>query len=558
MLELVRPFLPEKARPVLTLTDPVSLDVTAHLAAGGQPSRVLARAVAGRATAHHVPFDRAAATLVYEPGAHGLRADDLLLVQADSSARGSYSMDTRSLAFRFLLGGRLRPMAIEGWFGSWWDRLWADFAFGPTPPAAEVDIQGVWRRSELTTVFVGASSGTMRLRDLPLDSLSTRVWTENNLVDVRGFHATQGPWSAAGSFSRLQKDDSPDVVRLGFDVRSDFPIDALPKVFPKEGPGLIAPFQLQRAPEIHLVGHVFGSGAAPGLAGQQRYVLDMATSAPMRYQGFPLESLSVRLERRDTDLMLHDIRAGFASGIATGRAVLSGPTEESWLAFDLNLPDADLDQAIAAWREFDAARPGPSAPAAPDPTPDKSPAEEDKPLGGRFSLTVSATGPVSDPLAYSGTGSGRITGSNLARIRLLGGFSNLLSSLGIGLTTVELTEAEAEFRIERERLDFTRFQLTGPSARVESKGSYTMTDGTLDFSAKVRPFEKGTGFFGSAADFVLSPLTNALEVELRGPLEDPEWTFSYGPTQFFRRITGLQPKPASPPAAPKNPPPAKP
>ncbi|MBC8010897.1 MAG: hypothetical protein H7067_12470, partial [Burkholderiales bacterium] len=208
----------------------------------------------------------------------------------------------------------------------------------------------------------------------------------------------------------------------------------------------------------------------------------------------------------------------------------------------------------------------PAAPVPADaPAPEKAP-EEDKPLGGRVSFTLAATGPLADPLAYSGTGTARIVGADLARIRLLGGFSSLLSSLGIGITTVELAEADAEFRIDRNRVEFSRLHLTGPSALVEAKGDYTMPKGTLDFSAKVRPFEKSDGFFSSAAGFVLSPLSSALEVELRGPLDDPEWTFSYGPTQFFRRITGSRPKPdpapppsppapTPPPPVPANPPP---
>lgn len=556
VLELVRPYLPEKARPILSLADPVALDLSALLAPGGAPSRVEARARAGRAVAHHVRFDRAAANLVFEPGAHHLRADNLLLVQDDSAARGSYEMDTESLAFRFLLGGRLRPMAIEGWFSGWWDNLWKDFAFGPVPPAAEVDVQGVWKQPRRTTVFVGASSGEMTLRALPLDSLFTQVWITGDLVDIRDFRAADGPFGASGRFSRRLAPDFSAWERMDFDLHSDFPIDALPKLFPKEGAALVAPFALTAPPVVHLVGEVFGPGAAPELAGKQHYDLELSTAAPLRYQGFPLDHLALRLERRDTDLMLHDIRAGFASDTATGRAVLSGPATDRWLAFDLALPDADLDLVLARWREFQATRPAtPSPAAAPSAARD---ADDDKPLGGRVSLTVAATGPLADPLAYAGNGTARIVGADLARIRLLGGFSSLLSSLGIGLATVELTEADAEFRIDRDRLDFSRLHLTGPSALVEAKGGYTLPGGTLDFSAKVRPFEKSSGFLGSAAGFVLSPLSSALEVELQGPLQDPEWTFSYGPTRFFRRITGSRPKPdpAPSPAPPANPSPA--
>jgi hypothetical protein len=542
LLELVRPFLPEKARPILTLSDPVQLDLTADFAPGGHPVLVLARASAGRAVARDVRFDRAGAVLRYEPAAGRLRADELLLVQDDSGAIGSYEMDTRTLAFRFLLGGRLRPMGIEGWFSGWWDGLWANFIFGPAPPGAEVDIQGVWRHPQRTTVFVGANSGPMQLRELALDTLATRLYIADGLVDALGFHATRETHAAAGRFTRRTLPRNGPWTNLAFDVRASFPADALPALFGDQGRSIVAPFALDSAPAIHLVGETFGPGSAER-SGQQRYRLDLSTGSPLRYAHFPLDHLAVRLERRDDEIHLKDLRAGLAAGLATGQAVLSGPANARWLAFDLALADADLDRTIANWREFQTAR----NPAAKNVTPEK-------PLGGKLALRLAATGPADQPLKFSGQGDARITGANLASIRLLGRFSELLSGLGIGLSTLKLTDADTRFSLDRDRVLFAPIKLSGPSALIEAAGTYRLPDGTLDFNAKVRPFEKRDGILGSTADFVLSPLSSALEVELAGTLEHPDWIFAYGPTQLFRRITGGRPRSATPPdPAPESP-----
>ncbi len=532
LLEALRPFLPEKARPVLELADPVALDLDAGFAPGGRPVRIEARASAGGAIAGRVPFDRAAATLRYEPGEHRFRADDLLLVQADSLAAGSYEMDTRTLAYRFLLGGRLRPMAIEGWFSGWWSRFWADFTFGPTPPDAEVDIQGVWRDPDLTTVFVGARSGPMRLRELPLDTLAARVHVGARAIDIAGFHATQAGHSASGAFARFTGADHHDWARMSFDIRSDFPLEALPLLFPEDGAEIAAPFRLSTPPRVHLIGEAFGPASeAPG---RQRYTLDLATSGPLRYEGFPLDHLSTRIERRDDELHLGELRAGFADGLATGEATLSGPAADRWLAFDLILENARPDLALLRWREFQATRPGYVAPA--------REAKPDKTLGGTLRLSLAATGPADQPLAFAGRGAVLVQNADLAQIQLLGGLSTLLSDLGIGLTTVKLTGADARFALDRDRLVFDSLQFTGPSALVEADGSYRLPDGALNFTAKVRPFEQRTGILSSTVDFVLTPLSHALEVELGGTLEEPDWTFTYGPTRLLRRITGSKPK----------------
>jgi hypothetical protein len=202
------------------------------------------------------------------------------------------------------------------------------------------------------------------------------------------------------------------------------------------------------------------------------------------------------------------------------------------------LSDAKLDGVLARWREFQATRP--------DAQKDPEPVPADKALGGVVSLTLTAKGPADDPLAFEGSGTATITGSDLARIRLLGGLSGILSEIGIGLGTVRLTDAEARFDVERDRLRFDSLRLNGPSAVVESNGLYALPAGTLDFTAKVRPFEQRTGILSSTAGFVLSPLTSVLEVKLGGTLDEPDWIFSYGPTQLFRRITGSRTKPPAP------------
>ncbi len=454
----------------------------------------------------------------------------MLLVQDDSRADGSYEMDTNTLAFRFLLGGRLRPVGINGWFRQWWPNFWAGFAFGSAPPDAEVDIQGVWREPYRTTVYVAASSGPMTLREQAFDTLDIRLFIADGLIDAIGFRATHTDHLAEGRFARRTLPANGPWRSIAFDIRADFPAAALPALFGEQGRAIVAPFSLDVAPVIHLVGETFGPGDTDR-AGQQRYTLDLTTDAPLRYGGFPLDHLAVRLERHDQEIRLENLRAGVAHGLATGRAVLSGPADDRWLALDLALADADLDLTIARWREFQTAR-----------DPEAKNATPEKPLGGKLALRLAANGPADQALNFSGVGDARITEANLASIRLLGRFSELLSGLGIGLTTLKLTDTDARFNLAQDRLVFAPLKLSGPSALIEAEGTYRLPDGALDFSARVRPFEKREGILGTTVGFVLSPLSGALEVELEGTLEQPEWTFAYGPTQLFRRITGSRTK----------------
>lgn len=522
LLNAVRPLLPAPARPILEIADPVGLRVEAAWLAGARPDFASVWLSSGRAVAGKVPFDRALGFARYSFADSKLSAQDLVLTQGDSRASGSYEMDARTLAFRFLLSGTLRPMGIEGWFSGWWDRLWYDFQFGALPPAAEVDIQGVWKKPRETRLFIGASSGPMRVRALDLDTLQTRLWIEHGLVDVFSFHAQTGVHLAHGSFARLVENNADDWTRLRFNLASTYPIDALPKIFPREGPELVAPFKLTAAPSLRLRGETRGPGA-PTSSTPSFFRLELDTNQPLSYRDFPLEHLSVVAHSDTETLRLDDLDAGFGGGRLAGNIVLSGPETDRWVAFDLNLQNAGLDATQAAWRVFQKSR----GEATPPP----------KPLGGTLDATLIATGPLEDPLAYSGSGTGRITGANLAAIRLFGPFSSMLSQAGLGIGTVRLHSADARFHLAGRSLEFQALDISGDSAQVHALGSYDLPSETIDFTAKLRPFQKQGGLLSGTADLMLAPLSTVLSVHLTGTLDKPSWRFTYGPRQWLRRIT---------------------
>ncbi|MCX6938311.1 MAG: hypothetical protein NTU80_10515 [Verrucomicrobia bacterium] len=556
LLPVVASYLPEKTRRILELTDPVQLSLAADFGPNLELRSARALVSGGRAVAGQVVFRGATAELLYEPLAHRFTAAPVLLHLPESSASGSYEMDTQTLAFRFLLGGGLRPMAIEGWFSEWWDRLWEDFHFGPVPPAAEVDIQGTWGEPDETTVFVGAASGPMALRELALDTVATRVMVQHNHIDILGFRITQGPRAAAGNLSRRLAPGGAAWERLDFDLRSDLPLTALTDLFRNDGQEIVAPFALTVPPRLRLVGQAFGPDAGT-LAGAQRYSLDLEVPGALRYHNFPLDNLAVRILRQDSAIRLESIRAGFASGVVSGTATLDGPADARLLAFDAVATDASLDLTLAKWREFQAARtPPPALPDSPTPATPTKPESREKPLGGTLQLRLAAKGPADDPLGFTGQGSAIVTGADLARIRLFGLFSQLLSELGIGLTTLKLTDADARFTLDRQRLAFSELNLKGASTLVETHGDYSLADGKLAFTAKVRPFERSGNLLGSTVNLVLSPLSTVLEVELGGTLDQPDWTFALGPTRLLRRITGFGPKAAEPPSPVPAPAPA--
>jgi hypothetical protein len=138
----------------VTLAGSASLQAQVDLAAGWTPVRAEGDISVRDAIAHDVSIDAAGGHIVY--AGHGLDVTDLTLFQGDNAAYGSYAMDTRTLQYRFLLHGHLRPLDISGWFTDWWPRFWKGFDFAATPPVADVDVAGRWGTAQESVVFCQA------------------------------------------------------------------------------------------------------------------------------------------------------------------------------------------------------------------------------------------------------------------------------------------------------------------------------------------------------------------------------------------------------------------
>jgi hypothetical protein len=134
----------------------------------------------------------------------------------------------------------------------------------------------------------------------------------------------------------------------------------------------------------------------------------------------------------------------------------------------------------------------------------------------------------------------------------------LLSEL-LRFTSLRFTTARANFKIEGPRLDFSEVKVTGRNSAIDAHGAYALDTKTLDFNAKVFPFEESQGLVRGAVGFFLAPLSQFLELKLTGKIDRPAWSFLYGPSNLLRSMAqpaetneipskpGTTPAPASPP-----------
>jgi hypothetical protein len=527
----------------VTLRSPARVRGQVELAAGWTPARAEADVAVGPVIARDVALDAAGAHVVY--AGRELRVTDLVLHQGDNVARGSYTMDTATRDYRFLLQGRLRPLDISGWFKDWWPRFWAHFDFSAAPSAADVDVSGRWKAPERSSVFCYADADRPQIRGVPFDRVRTTLFIRPFYYDVFEFVAEHAGHSARGSFLLTVEPHRALYRTLDFDAVSDLDPAECARLYGPAGATYLTPYQYDQPPRVHLTGHLAGADA-PG--GRQTKV-NLALTSPGRFafHGFPLEHLKFDADFENGDLNLRQVEAGFAGGSLTGSARLEGPPEARTLAFNAKLKGADLVRAANSLEEVQL--PG-------KPTAHRSVGSRflSRASGGRLDLTLKAEGRYRQPYSFQGDGELAIADKQLGEINLLGLLSELLSKTLLNFTSLRLDAGHASFKIEGNKLAFTQVKLTGPSAAIEAKGDYWLEAKTLDFYARVLPLQESSFVLADALGALLTPLSSVLELRLTGSLEKPSWNFVFGPLNILRLIArplaGSSPGEPPPAAAP--------
>jgi len=520
---------------LLTVTDPVPAQATVTLGEHWKLQHATAHFDARNVTARDVALVRAAADIDFE--GHSLTANNITLQQASNLARGSYWMDTETRDYRFLLTGVLRPNGIDGWFHDWWPRFWSRFDFTQAAPVADIDDQGRWGAPHLSNLFIHVEVDHPKINDVPFDYVRTSLFIRPDYYDAPVVFARRGKADARGRFTRSVDLDQGDFKWMDFDVKTNLPLDVA-KIFGDDGTDIVEPFVFSRPPDLHIVGRLEGDASPNGP--HQNVTVDVDSTGDFRFFDFPLNDLRCEAVVKDRTITVSNLKVGFAGGTATGHALVTGKEPDRRLKFDTDLHGASLGQAIHIVEEYSAhlkgqATTGPSA-------------FQERLTKGQLDLHVAAEGGYHNLMSFVGAGHAELHNGALGEINLFGALSAALRGNSVlGFTSWNLDTAKTDFTLDHDKLTLPSFQLTGPTAKIDGKGTVSMATKTIEANVKFYPFEEGKTLLANAVGFVLTPVTTALSLKLSGSLSKPKWFFEYGPTNFLRKIAGVAPNSAATP-----------
>jgi hypothetical protein len=525
----------QDVRPYVAFGAPIKLGADVTFDAGWKFKGLTGQVAVQSVDAANVHLDAAGGEIEFD--GRRLLAHHAFARLGENFARGSFFQDFQTLDYRFLLEGRLRPLAITPWFGKWWASFFRDYEFPNAPPEASVDVTAQWRAIRLHTVFVYAASEAPVIHGVKFDHARTLLFIRPNFLDGLEVFATIGSGSARGTFAR-QVDPAADnaLLSLDLDFNSTLELEVPGQIFGPVVADLLTPYRFAHPPAVQFLAHFDGPASPDGV--HQLAQITAQSTGEFAFHDFPLSNLSFHAVLHDDDLVLDRVEVTFAGGISTGRARVWGRDADRRLGFDYTLRNARLGQAVSIVESYAARRDG-----RPPPAPGKF--VQDK-ANVKLDLAASAEGLYSDPYSYQGTGNASLSGEGLGEVRMLGLLSELLS-----FTSLRFTSARASFKIEGAKLTFPKINVTGANSAIDAHGSYELDRHELDFKARVNPFQESTFLPAALLGAVLSPFSSVLEVKLTGQLDKPTWAFVNGPTNFLRNLS--KPQHAAPAPTPPAP-----
>jgi hypothetical protein len=518
-------------RRFVDFSEPVALAGSARFAPGWKFADASARVDGRGLVAYGVGIDEARGVVTFD-GTH-FAAREAFVRSGENVARGSYEQDFKTLDYRYLLGGRLRPLDISPWFsGGWWQKLFSGFGFPSRPPDATVDVRGRYRHGRVFSVFGYADAKDPVLLGVPFDRARTRLLVDQSGCEGFEFAAAQGSGSAQGAFRLATEPQHGAWSGLDIDITSTLDPAAVGGLFPPAAAAAVAAFSFDNPPSISLRGH-FDGPAAPG-ARHKTLHAEVRSDAGLRVHGVAFTKASFKFDVRDGSVDVADVDAGFAGGNATGSAEFTEAGADRRLRFKASLTGASLGQAATAAAGYVSRAPGRS-------TALDTFAREKSEV--RLDLNATADGRPGELGTFVGEGNVQIQGAELGELSLLGGLSRLLK-----LTELRFTQARAEYKIENASLVFSDVSVIGANSAIEGKGTYSIDKRLLDFSARISPFQESRSIL-QVFNALSAPISAVFRVRLTGSIDKPAWSFAYSPLTLLR-ADDLKAGPADKPAAP--------
>jgi hypothetical protein len=466
------------------------------------------------------------------------------VVAASKSWRmeGAYVENLRTHDFRITGRGNIEPRVLDPYFtfAAWWTPLWQALVPGREWPSGEVSYAGNWDNSPADNhLELAARLDGARMRGVPTDSIRLRVQTRSNYITVYDIDArATGGGKLAGALVWVVTPNYARVIEQHGVVDSTLPLAAIAALGGPEIANTLRPFDCPTPPVAHVDQRV--AGAANAHPGAVATKIHAEVTTPFRAFRAPIDSLMLDFTDYGSwaDVPRCDFTLAGGDGHARATVIHHADTGDV-LSFSALLHAARDTDFLAALGQLNYLKTA-AAPTNPGNAPSEKnataalgdpahPALLDVALAGRMTL--------SRPESLVATGSGRLTGTQLVQLHLLGSLSRAMADTKVPLGDFNLNAATSDLQIANQYVRLPNIVMTGPTARIVAAGLYNYNADDLNFKVLIFPIGEWDTFVLKQISNVANPFSNTMTFKLHGKMNNPTWDVSMDPLRIFENHT---------------------
>lgn len=439
------------------------------------------------------------------------------LTNDTNDIEGFYTQDRQSDNYRFLLKGKLDPHILDQHMAPWWLKFWQDYDLKNNPLNTDLDIVGNWKEKDKYFIFGKIQANDFIYKDIPFSSFNSILYAKPHILELNNFSIQSNEGSAQGNLLWLSEKKGkfePSITKIN--IESHLPINTI-EAFITNPPTLeiLKNFNCLNPPSCKLSGEFYLKQPR-----KNNFTLLFKSNSPLEIKQLPLDYLSFNTSYNFNSTAIDNITLGFAGGQAQATAKTKNTSNNKHsLELECKLQNAKYQHALDAIKRYSSK----------DNTPSSS-----KPHDGTIDLNIQAKGLLGDLSSYSGDGKIKITNANLGKINMFGILSRMLSVTPLALGSFNLTDIESSFSINKDKVHFPDIEIFGSTAQIRAKGNYKIKTEGLDFIMDVSPLGKMRVPFVSQAFYLLSPLSQSIQIKLNGTSSNPLWDFKITPLGFFK------------------------
>lgn len=441
---------------------------------------------------------------------------------------GDVYQNLKNFDYRFLLTGRVRPMAIAHFMEKWWTEVFSDFSFKEGKfPYADISVAGRWGEPEYIYVFGSANADGGMRNGVEFEKARLDVWVNPSHISILNLYVANGDRVLTGALDWTY----PEHKLTRYAVNKVFANSTLNKreLIAMGGDrvkDVVKILDFTEPPTIKL--KLFMPN--PALGGDVKDSANLQYFSPglTRASKFDLQNLKFSAYALGDDIEINRAEFDFGGGSGKGDIKLSKVDSRDWFSASVSLNGANQYTFVETLQSLGDSSDGQGS----------EPIEESYRKGSIFG-GAEIEGFMDDAKSLKGSGNIRLENEDLAAIHLFGAISRVADAMHIPLGSFDMRSALSSFELSDGSVSLPNLKIFGDTAIVTGNAKYDFLSGDILAKAIFAPFAAVKLPILSQIVSLADPLLSVVQIDISGKFENPDISLSIKPLNLFKKEANI-------------------